>query len=80
MLISDTSGIFIKFDLKTQKPGETSKITVGYNAMNEGAFTKYITITYNGKQSKQVTIKGEVYKTPNSSAPENSGLNFLKNQ
>ena len=60
--------------------GGTSKITVGYNAANDGPFTKFITITYNGTQSKQITIKGEVWKTPSNSAPENSGLNSLKNQ
>ena len=61
-------------------PGATSKITVGYNAMNEGTFTKFITITYNGTQTRQINIKGEVWKTPASSAPENNGLNSLKNQ
>jgi hypothetical protein len=61
-------------------PGATAKITVGYNAAADGPFTKYITITYNGTQNKQVTIKGEVWKTPTTSAPENSGLGTLKNQ
>lgn len=61
-------------------PGATSKITVGYNAATDGTFTKYITITYNGNQSKQVIIKGEVWKTPTTSAPENTGLSSLKNQ
>lgn len=60
--------------------GEQTKITVGYNAAAEGPFTKFITISYNDTQSKQVTIKGEVWKTPGSSAPENKGLNDLKNQ
>ncbi|MDB5199894.1 MAG: hypothetical protein JWO92_1857 [Chitinophagaceae bacterium] len=60
--------------------GATAKINVGYNAANDGPFTKFITITYNGTQNKQVTIKGEVWKTPTTSAPENSGLGFLKNQ
>ena len=60
--------------------GATSKITVGYNAANDGPFTKFITITYNGTQNKQVTIKGEVWKTPTTSAPGNSGLGSLKNQ
>ena len=60
--------------------GATSKITVGYNAASDGPFTKFITITYNGTQNKQVTIKGEVWKTPTTSAPENSGLGSLKNQ
>ena len=61
-------------------PGTASKITVGYNAANEGDFTKTITITYNSSQTKQLTIKGEVWKTPVASAPENSALSSLKNQ
>jgi hypothetical protein len=60
-------------------PGEKTKITVGYNAAAEGPFTKFITVTYNDTQNKQITIKGEVWKTPGSSAPENKGLNDLKN-
>jgi hypothetical protein len=61
-------------------PGATSKITVGYNAQNEGPFAKPVTITYNGNQSKQIIIKGEVWKTPVTSAPENSAVNSLKNE
>ena len=60
--------------------GATSKINVGYNAMNDGPFEKFITITYNGKQTKQINIKGEVWKTPTTSAPENSGLGALRNE
>lgn len=65
---------------KVIAPGEQTKITVGYNAASEGPFTKFITVSYNDTQSKQITIKGEVWKTPGSSAPENKGLNDLKNQ
>ncbi len=64
---------------KAIAPGGSTKITVGYNAAAEGPFTKFITVTYNGGQAKQITIKGEVWKTPGSSAPENKGLNDLKN-
>ena len=64
---------------KTVAPGEKTNITVGYNAAAEGPFTKFITVTYNETQSKQITIKGEVWKTPGSSAPENKGVNDLKN-
>jgi hypothetical protein len=64
---------------KAIDPGMNSKITVGYNAAAEGPFTKFITITYNGTQTKQLTIKGEVWKTPAASAPANAGLNDLKN-
>jgi len=59
--------------------GGSSSIKVGYNAAAEGPFTKFITVTYNENLSKQITIKGEVWKTPAASAPENSGLNELKN-
>lgn len=62
---------------KVQAPGEKTKITVGYNAAAEGPFTKSITISYNGTQSKQIIIKGEVWKTPVSSAPENKNLKSL---
>ncbi|MEJ7611381.1 MAG: DUF1573 domain-containing protein [Ferruginibacter sp.] len=64
---------------KTINGGEKSEITVGYNAAAEGAFTKTITVTYNGTQTKTILIKGEVWKTPASSAPANTGLNDLKN-
>jgi hypothetical protein len=64
----------------TIPPGATSQITVGYNAQNEGPFAKPVTITYNGNQSKQIIRKGEVWKTPVTSAPENSAVNSLKNE
>ncbi len=63
---------------KVQAPGEKTVINVGYNAANEGPFNKQITITYNGTQTKQITIKGEVWKTPATSVPENKELNALK--
>lgn len=59
--------------------GEKSNITVGFNAASEGPFTKAVTITYNGNQTKVITIKGEVWKTPAASAPANATLNDLKN-
>jgi hypothetical protein len=60
--------------------GGSQKIKVGYNAAAEGNFEKYITITYNGSSSKQVKIKGNVWKAPVGSAPSNSSLQFLKQQ
>ena len=59
-------------------PGGKSIIKVGYNAASEGPFNKTITITYNESQTKQLTIKGEVWKTPSASAPSNATLNDLK--
>ena len=60
--------------------GATDKIKVGYNAANEGSFEKYITITYNGNQTKQIKIRGTVWKAPPQSAPANSSVQFLKQQ
>jgi len=65
---------------KVQAPGEKTKIIVGYNAAGEGVFTKVITVTYNGNLTKQIIIKGEVWKTPSTSAPENKELGSLQNQ
>ncbi|MEO7960768.1 MAG: DUF1573 domain-containing protein [Ginsengibacter sp.] len=67
-----------EWDKNIIQPGATSKITVGYNAQNEGSFAKPVTITYNGTQSKQIIIKGEVWTTPVNSAPENTKINDLK--
>jgi len=60
--------------------GASAIIKVGYNAANEGPFTKLVTVIYNGNQSKQIIIKGEVWKTPVTSAPVNTSLNDLKNE
>jgi len=64
----------------TVNAGNSSQIKVGYNAANEGPFDKSITIYWNGGQSKQITIKGEVWKTPVTSAPLNNSLITLKNE
>ena len=63
---------------KSIAPNETSTIKVGYNAAAEGPFSKTITITYNTDQNKIITIKGEVWKTPSSSAPVNNSSSILK--
>ena len=60
--------------------GATAQIKVGYNAASEGNFEKYITITYNGSQTKQIKIKGMVWKTPAGAAPANASVQFLKQQ
>ena len=59
--------------------GAAAKIKVGYNAAGEGYFEKMITITYNGL-SKQLKIKGNVWKAPVGSAPANASVQFLKQQ
>jgi hypothetical protein len=61
-------------------PGATAIIKVGYNAAAEGFFEKPITITYNGTQTKQLKIKGTVWKAPAGSAPGNASIELLKKQ
>jgi hypothetical protein len=58
--------------------GEKSIIKVGFNASNEGHFTKSITINYNNDQIKTLLISGEVYPSPTTSAPLNSSLSLIK--
>ncbi len=61
-------------------PGATAVIKVGYNAAAEGYFEKMITITYNNNQTKQIKIKGTVWKAPEGSAPANASIDLLKKQ
>jgi hypothetical protein len=60
------------------QPGAVAQIRVGYNAFAEGTFTKTVTIIYNTNQTKVLTITGEVYKVPQTSAPENTSVQLLK--
>ena len=60
--------------------GSADKIKVGYNAASEGVFEKYVTITYSGNLTKQLHIKGTVWKAPAGSAPANASVQILKQQ
>jgi hypothetical protein len=60
--------------------GGTAKIKVGYNAYADGPFTKTVTVVYNTNLTKTITISGEVYKAPATSAPENASIQLLKQQ
>jgi hypothetical protein len=61
-------------------PGATAKIKVGFNAAGENNFEKFITITYNSNQTKQLKIFGTVWKAPEGAAPANASVQFLKKQ
>ena len=58
-------------------PGASSLIKVGFNASSAGKFQKSITIYY-GDKVKGLTISGEVYAMPTTSAPPNASLSTLK--
>ena len=60
-------------------PGGTQQITVGYNAASEGVFEKSITVFYDKGQMKNIQIKGQVWKTPDQSAPLNKSIAIFKN-
>jgi hypothetical protein len=68
-----------EWDHKPIAPGAKSEIRVGYNAQAEGAFEKTISIFYNKGQLKTLTIRGEVWRTPDQSAPKNASTALLKN-
>jgi hypothetical protein len=59
-------------------PHKSTRIGVGFNAAADGPFEKTITILYNGGQTKTLTIKGNVYKSPATSAPLNASIELLK--
>jgi hypothetical protein len=61
-------------------PGATGTIKVGYNAAAEGQFEKMVTVQYNGNSTKQIIIKGNVWRAPAGPAPANASVNFLKQQ
>lgn len=60
-------------------PGATAQIKVGYNAAAEGPFDKTITVV-TGNDTQVLHIKGEVWRTPVTSAPPNASVLFLKKQ
>jgi hypothetical protein len=59
-------------------PGQTVKVTLGFNGSSDGAFTKFVTVFFNDGMQKQVTFKGETYKTPDTSAPANGAVEKMK--
>lgn len=68
-----------EWDHKPVAPGAQTEIRVGYNAQAEGNFEKTISIFYNKGQLKTLTIRGEVWRTPDQSAPRNASTALLKN-
>jgi hypothetical protein len=59
-------------------PGGTSIIKVGYNSAAPGYFEKTITLMYAEGMTTLVSIKGNVWKTPEHPAPFNKSIAFLK--
>ncbi|MCW3080843.1 DUF1573 domain-containing protein [Segetibacter sp.] len=64
---------------KTYAPGETFKVTLGFSGYAEGAFEKSVDIFFNNGMSKQIKFHGTTYKTAETPAPANTGVQKLKN-
>ena len=62
------------------QPGDSAKIVVGFNSAADGPFDKPVSIVYNGNLTKEIHVKGEVWKTPTSPAPENSFVKTMNQQ
>lgn len=58
--------------------GKSSTIKVGYNSAAPGPFEKTIQVVFGGGQMQVLTIKGNVWKTPDQPAPANKSLALLK--
>ncbi|MEO8583250.1 MAG: DUF1573 domain-containing protein [Flavitalea sp.] len=67
-----------EWEMAAIRPGATSMIKVGFNASSEGHFSKNVTLSYGGGQTRVIVISGEVYSTPTTSAPLNTSLSSLK--
>jgi len=62
-------------------PGQTIKITLGFNGSVMGSFTRSITIYLNLKGvalTKPATFQGETYTVPETPAPANKAVEKLK--
>ncbi len=60
------------------RPGDSTVLPVTYNAAGEGGFLKSITVFYTNNLHQVLFIKGEVWKTPDTSVPLNTGIQLVK--
>jgi hypothetical protein len=50
-------------------PGETFKITLGFNGSADGPFEKYVDLYFSGDLHQQIKFHGTGYKVPENPAP-----------
>ena len=60
------------------QPGGSTTIKVGFNAAEAGYFEKTITVFYGQGETMLITIKGDVWRTPDQPAPANKSIGLLK--
>lgn len=63
---------------KSFGPGETIKVTLGFNGFAEGHFEKSADLFFNNGLTKKVTFHGEGYKVPETPAPANGVVEKMK--
>jgi hypothetical protein len=59
-------------------PGSSDVIKIGFNAATVGYFEKTITLFYGEAETLLITIKGDVWQTPDQPAPSNKSIALLK--
>ena len=59
-------------------PGSSDAIKIGFNAASVGYFEKTITLFYGEAETLIITIKGDVWQTPDQPAPSNKSIALLK--
>ena len=59
-------------------PGSSDAIKIGFNAATVGYFEKTITLFYGEAETLLITIKGDVWQTPDQPAPSNKSIALLK--
>jgi hypothetical protein len=60
------------------QPGGATQVKIGYNAAEAGYFEKTITVFYGQGETMMITIKGDVWRTPDQPAPANKSIGLLK--
>ncbi|MDI9364819.1 MAG: DUF1573 domain-containing protein [Flavobacterium sp.] len=61
---------------KSFGPGETIKVTLGFNGNANGPFSKSATLYFNDDMTKPVTFRGDAYQPP--TTPANTGTQVMK--
>ena len=59
-------------------PGDSTILPVTYSAAGSGGFQKSITIFYTNNLRQVLYIRGDVWKTPDTSVPLNTGIQLVK--
>lgn len=65
---------------KTFAPGETIKVTLGFNGFAEGHFEKTADLFFSNGLTKQIRFHGEGYKVPETPAPANGAVQKIKSK